>query len=432
MIAGLKISLCDLSMALSDVMDLVSPVFSGRHRQVAYIALSISREMGLPESERSTIAFAAALHDMGALSVRERVSAMEFEVVQPHAHAEHGYSLLRTFAPLAEAADIIRLHHVRWDERLDSEVVEAAGGNVPLGSYIVHISDRIAVLIDRTRDVLSQSGSIRDRIARESGAMFMPELVDVFEKLANREYFWLDLSSPSVGSVLHKRMHKADVELDFDMLLSLADLFRRTIDFRSRFTATHSAGVAAVAESLASRIGFSRRECLHMEVAGYLHDLGKLAIPTELLEKPGRLSPEEMNVMKSHTFYTYRTLESIPELSTIAEWAAFHHERIDGTGYPFKLSRKELPIGSRVMAVADVFTALTEDRPYRKGMSPEQAARVIRKMADGQALDPDVASEALTDLESINQARIDAQSKSTIEYDSFSSIPTEGRSAASD
>ena len=83
MIADLKISLCDLSMAPSDVMDLVSPVFSGHHRQVAYIALSISREMGLPESERSTIAFAAALHDMGALSVRERVSAMEFEVVQP-------------------------------------------------------------------------------------------------------------------------------------------------------------------------------------------------------------------------------------------------------------------------------------------------------------------------------------------------------------
>ena len=99
---------------------------------------------------------------------------------------------------------------MRWDERLDSEVVEAAGGHVPLGSYIVHISDRIAVRIDRTRDVLSQSGSIRDRIARESGAMFMPELVDVFEELANREYFWLDLSSPSVGSVLHKRMHKAD------------------------------------------------------------------------------------------------------------------------------------------------------------------------------------------------------------------------------
>ena len=204
--------------------------------------------MGLPESERSTIAFAAALHDMGALSVRERVSAMEFEVVQPHAHAEHGYSLLRTFAPLAKAADIIRLHHVHWDERLDSKLVEKASGNVPIGSYIVHISDRIAVLIDRERDALSQSGSIRDRIARESGAMFMPELVDVFEELANREYFWLDLSSPSVGSVLHKRMHKADVELDFDMLLSLADLFRRTIDFGSRFTATHSAGVAAVAD----------------------------------------------------------------------------------------------------------------------------------------------------------------------------------------
>lgn len=425
MIADLKISLSDLAMALSDTMDLVSPTFSGHHRQVAYIALSICKEMGIPENERSTIAFAAALHDVGALSVRERLSAMEFEVVQPHAHAEQGYSLFRSFAPLAEAADIIRLHHVRWDERLDSKAVDVAGGQVPLGSYIVHISDRIAVLINRQKEVLSQSGSIKDRIVRESGAMFMPDLVDAFAGLAGREYFWLDLSSRGVGSVLTKRMHGAGIELDIDTLLSLTDIFRRMIDFRSRFTATHSSGVAAVAESLASRIGFSRRECLDMRVAGYLHDLGKLAIPSELLEKPGRLSPEEMNLMRSHTFHTYRTLESLPQLSTIAEWAAFHHERMDGTGYPFKLSAEDLPIGSRIMAVADVFTALMEDRPYRKGMSSEQAEKVIRDMADAQVLDPDVVSEVFRDLESINQARMTAQSRSTMEYDSFSSTPSD-------
>jgi HD-GYP domain-containing protein (c-di-GMP phosphodiesterase class II) len=430
-IADLKISLCDLVMALSDTMDLVSTTLSGHHRQVAYVALSICKELGIPDNERNTVAFAAALHDAGALSVQERLNAMEFEVVQPHAHAQNGYLLLRSFAPLTEAADIIRLHHVRWDERLDSKVVEAAGGHVPLGSLIVHIADRISVLVNRRKEILSQSGSIKDQIVRESGAMFMPDLVDAFVALAKREYFWLDLSSPNIASVVTKRLHRAGIDLNTDTLLGLTDIFRRIIDFRSRFTATHSAGVAAVAEALANRIGFSKRECLHMRVAGYLHDLGKLAIPSELLEKPGKLDPEEMNVMRSHTFHTYRTLEAIPQLSTIAEWAAFHHERMNGTGYPFRLSAEDLPIGSRIMAVADVLTALMEDRPYREGMPPKQAEKVIRDMADAQALDSDVVSELFRDLEPINQARIAAQSTSTMEYDSFSPTPSDQWSVAS-
>jgi len=95
-----------------------------------------------------------------------------------------------------------------------------------------------------------------------------------------------------------------------------------------------------------------------MEIAGYFHDLGKLRVPKEILEKPGKLSTEEFNIIKSHTYHTYRILSHIPNFETINWWASFHHERLNGSGYPFRINAFNFPLGSRIMAIADVFTLL--------------------------------------------------------------------------
>ena len=127
-----------------------------------------------------------------------------------------------------------------------------------------------------------------------------------------------------------------------------------------------------------------------MLVAGYLHDLGKLAVNNAILEKPGQLDDEEFNSIKSHPFYTYRTLQVIKEFETINTWAALHHERLDGSGYPFHLTAEDIPLGSRIIAMADVFTAITEDRPYRKGMDRDEVLGVMSGMVAGKKLCPNV------------------------------------------
>jgi len=420
MLTDSTVSLRDLVLAMSNLMDLVNPVFSNHHHQVAYIALSIARELGLPEDEINAIVIAASLHDTGALSVRERLHLLEFEVLDRHAHAERGYSLLKSFEPLRRSAEIIRYHHVWWEEREEFLSSRAAANGIPLGSHILHISDRAAVQIRaENKDILNQSEEIVRRVAAKSGSMFMPVLVEIFANLARKEYFWLDLVSPGARAELLTQVNPVSIGLSSDRFLKFADLFRRVIDFRSRFTATHSAGVAAVAESLARHVGFSDGECLQMKVAGFLHDLGKLAIPAEILDKPGKLTFEEINAMKSHTYHTYRTLEQITGFSTIAAWAAFHHERLDGTGYPFKLSAKDIPIGARIMAVADVFTALTEDRPYRKGQSPDQALSVVKKMALENHLDPLIVSTVENNFEELNLIRATAQVQSLSQFGSL-------------
>lgn len=123
-------------------------------------------------------------------------------------------------------------------------------------------------------------------------------------------------------------------------------------------------------------------EVMMMEIAGNLHDIGKLRVPNSILEKPGKLTEEEFNVMKEHTYYTNMILQDMAGFEKIAHWAAYHHEKLNGRGYPFHLKYEDLDQGSRIMAVADIFSAITEVRPYRAGMDKEQAQKVLMENAE--------------------------------------------------
>lgn len=115
----------------------------------------------------------------------------------------------------------------------------------------------------------------------------------------------------------------------------MSELYRDLIDFKSTFTATHSAGVSEAASVIARLFGFTEQEEEMMKVAVNLHGLGKLAVPNSILEKPGPLTKHEMAIMKYHTYWTYAVLKGVEGFHQVTEWAAFHHERLDGSGYPF-------------------------------------------------------------------------------------------------
>jgi len=194
------------------------------------------------------------------------------------------------------------------------------------------------------------------------------------------------------------------------------------IDFKSEFTATHSSGVAAVAVELARVTGFSKNECWMIEIAGYLHDLGKLAIPSEIIQKAGRLNENERFIMRSHVYHTYQTLEPFEALQPVSRWGSLHQERLNGTGYPFGLDADGLPLGARIMAVADVFTALTEDRPYREGMDSRRAMAVLRSMSDKNELDATMVARIIENYDRMNVIREAAQSQAMREYTAFHKV----------
>lgn len=258
---------------------------------------------------------------------------------------------------------------------------------------------------------------ICEKIEGLSGEIFVPEMVAAFKSLAKEESFWFDIVSPSIDSLLVQKTTMKMVGLDLDKIISLSSLFSKLIDYRSKFTATHSSGVAAVAKALARMVGFSERECSMIEIAGNLHDLGKLAVPTEILEKVTSLTYEEMNIIRKHTYYTYHILKRIHALGSIVEWASFHHESLDGHGYPFKIKNGRLSLGSRILAIADVFSAITEDRPYRKGITRDKVLTVFQRMVDDNKLDSRVVSVLKANFDEINSVRSTAQADSVEKYE---------------
>lgn len=411
-----RIRLFDFLNCLSDIMDWISPLLNDHHKQVALISLRISDALERSVIEQNEIVCAGILHDIGAISLAERMESMKFEYATGQTHAEMGYYLIKIFEPMRKAAELIRFHHVPWE---NGQGRFSKGWQVPLGSRILFLADHIALLIKRDQEILGQVETIKAKISEVSGTLIEPQLVDAFLELADKEYFWLDLVSPLIGKQLEQTVRLETIYMTKKELLSFSSLIRRMIDFRSPFTATHSSGVSATAEELGVLAGLNEHECFELKVAGYLHDLGKLAIPTEILEKPGKLTDEEFNLMRAHTFYTFRALEPIEDLALINKYGSYHHERLDGTGYPFRLKRKDLPLGSRLLAVADVFTALTEDRPYRKGMTNEQTILILEKMGENNKLDKEVVALVREHHEAINRVRIEAQEKSREEYRSF-------------
>jgi len=411
-----QVNMVELIICLTNAEDLISPELANHHQQVAYLAFKIAEQLNLPIKQKRELIMAGLLHDVGALSLNDRLELIENEPPSAQDHAFKGARLIEGFPPLRNVADIIRYHHVSWN---NGEGITVRGSQVSLLSHIIHLADRIAVLVNRNHEIIGQITGIQNKILEQKNTTFMPELVDAFISMSVNEYIWLDIAYKPLLYILPSIVSFDIINLDSDEIINLTKIFANIIDFRSPFTANHTAGVAKTAEKLAELAGFSENECKMMLVAGYLHDLGKLAVKNEVLEKPSKLNVEEFNEIRSHTFYTYRLLQAIKEFETINIWASLHHEKLNGKGYPFHLTGKDIPLGARIMAVADIFTAITENRPYRKGMTNEQVINVLNSMVNDQSICPFVVAILMDNFDLINEIRKEAQWKSSIEYNYF-------------
>ncbi len=403
----------DLIECMADAIDLINPEIHHHHRRVICVAHYLGEQMGLPANQMENLTIAAAVHDIGALTRKSQQSIFRFED-NDSAHAVYGSNLLDVFPPFHHVAPIVLHHHAHWPAVRSAM---STGENVPLESQILHLADRLSVLIGEDF-TLTKAGSIASRITEKSGTWFKPDLVAAFNMVAKKESFWLDTKDAMANRIIKRNLVR-NLQLTSESLQSLGRMFRQMIDFRSSYTAAHSASVAIIAAVLADKMGFSEEECQMMHVAGDCHDIGKLAVPESVLDKGGTLLPEEYAVIRSHTYYTDRLLSAIPEFDSIRVWGALHHERMNGYGYPFKYSSAQIPMGSRIMAVADVFTATTEDRPYREGMQPGEALQVVTNMVGSGMLDPRVVHTLDGNFDEIMGYRAEAQQQALSDFKAF-------------
>ena len=411
MYQSVNINLLNLTLSLSDALDLSHPSLFQRQIRSAFVAWQLGRAASLPPEPLRNLFISALFNDLGALSPDEKVALYRGQAENLDGHCVRGERLLQTVPIFEPCAKIVRCHHKSWrdwDEPIENQLV--------LQSQILLLADTLERFINRDQYILHQNDQLTSRLASLSDNQIHPYVIDLLKHIGRREDFWLDITSPRLYSILLHGGPCRGIEVGLSELIIISEFVRNLIDFRSKFTVTHSAGVSTAGSMIATLFGLTELESELMKVAGNLHDLGKVAIPNSILEKSGKLTDEEFAVMRQHTYVTHTVLNSIGGIQQIAEWAAFHHERLDGSGYPFHLTAKKLGIGSRIISIADVFTALAEDRPYRKGMNKNDVMPILKDLGNKRLLDIRIIELLDANYEQIHWATSEAQEKAMYTY----------------
>jgi len=364
-----------LIFGLSYALDIAGNNNLSHSKSVAYISVMIGRRLDMAENKILHLYYIALLHDIGM--------GLTYQM-KPH--CIDGERMLKNLPLPNYVAKSVLYHHEYSD---GSGLFGLSGNDIPREAQIVCLASDFDDAFGMFDEVYCRNLFTRVRAWLDTNRhRYSRDVADAFSQLIEREHFLLDYFNQETKYHLSRTLVVNDlVRYSYGDIEKYARCFSDVIDRRSSFTYTHSHGIAKLARIASSGLGYSVDIQNQMYIAGLLHDIGKLCISPDILHKPGPLTLEERFEMNKHPYYTRKILEQIEGFEDIVNYAANHHEKIDGSGYPYHLQGQSLGELCRLMAICDVYQALTEQRPYRKPLLPEEVWGIIDEMVDKQHLD---------------------------------------------
>jgi HD-GYP domain-containing protein (c-di-GMP phosphodiesterase class II) len=414
-----EIPLSEVVGGLSYALDLTEGEPPGHAARSCLIGMRVAEELGLGAADRSDLFYALLVKDAGCSANAARMAALfgaddqyakhtskrvdwahalpaivwSLRTVEPggtllaraerlrairdegevtrklmQARCDRGAEIARLLGLSDQTAEAVRALDEHWDGR--GQPAGLRGEEIPLGGRILCLA--------QTAEIFHAAGGVRGamRVARvRRGTWFDPALVDALLATAGDRAFW---ASVSHGDLAGWEPSALLMTADEARLDQIAEAFAGVIDAKSPWTYRHSDRACVIAMSLAAALGVGDRTLTDMRRAALLHDVGKLAISNRILDKPGRLTAGEFAKVREHPRVTGQVLARIPGFDHLVALASAHHERLDGRGYPLGLAADELDLPMRVLAVADVYEALTSERPYRAAMTSDRAMETMR------------------------------------------------------
>lgn len=391
MLFNLNEFLMSISFALDFVeMDILG-VKSNHSKRTAYISLKIAEEIGLNSEQLCDIVALTIMHDNGA---SEKSLHDKFKTVNAlenlKEHCIIGERNSRQYPFLTNVEDVIKYHHERYD---GTGFFHLKGDEIPLMSQIIQLGD----IVDRTFDLQNNNFEMQQKITNfvkvQRERLFSPGLVDAFCNITKNTSFWDNLKDHFIDTALNADTPVYTKNLTLLEIRKITGVLSTIIDSKSKYTEKHSMDLCAKVSIMADFYKMHLDEKTKLMLAADLHDIGKLAVPNRILDSPAGLNKEDFEIIKKHTYYTRLALQNINGFEDITEWAANHHEKLNGKGYPFGKTAKELDFNSRLMACLDIYEALTEERPYRKSLSHEEAMRILKNMSNDGLIDTKITAD---------------------------------------
>ncbi|MEG0274492.1 MAG: HD domain-containing protein [Longicatena sp.] len=356
--------------------------------RVAYMAWKCALfEGNLQPEELRDFTITSFLHDIGAYKTDDIEKMVEFETQDIMKHSVYGYLFLKYLAPLKDYSRAILCHHMPYNKLKNY--------NIPEWKYIqiLFICDRFDILMTIYNDVQEA----KNKLLEHSETLFSLDMLDLF--------FQADVEHHFIEDVYLK-----DIELDFseiskilhsdEELRAYLDMITYSIDFRSEYMITHTMTTNRIALHIGKLMQVSTSELEKIDLGSIFHDLGKIGIPSEILDFPGKLDDEQMIIMRKHVDYTIEILDHLIE-EDIVQIAVRHHEKLNGTGYPLGLNENDLTMNERIVAVADIVSALYEQRSYKAALQKHEIVKILRSNVNHHELDSTIVETTIAHYDEI-------------------------------
>jgi putative nucleotidyltransferase with HDIG domain len=429
----LELKLSEIIAALSQALDMTEGQPEGHCVRCCWIGMHVAQEIGMSEAQQWELYYTLLLKDLGCSSNAARICELyltddlafkrDFKFVGDsfpqvvrfvlqHTGLQAGLSerfrsVLNIFKNGSEisqdliqtrcqrGADIARL--LRFPEAVANGIYsldehwngqgkpdQLVGENIPVYSRIALLAQVVDVF-----HVSEGQNAAMNEVRRRNGQWFSPELVAAMEKLTLNPTFWSTLSNNNLNDAV-EALEPASfiVPLDEDYLDDIATAFGQVVDSKSPFTSGHSSRVALYTDLISEELGLDPARRRWLKRAALLHDVGKLGVSNSVLDKAGKLDDNEWAAVKEHAALTEKILSKIKAFDELAKVAGAHHERLDGNGYPNRLSAVDISLETRIITTADIFDAITADRPYRGAIPIPETMKIMEKTV-GTAIDSD-------------------------------------------
>ncbi len=419
--------------ALSHALDVTEGQPPGHTLRCCRIGMAIGAEIGMSRGDLQDLYYVLLLKDLGCSSNAARICELyladdhtfksDYKLVGSGVPAALRFVLTHTglksgmaerFSAIANiirnggtiaremietrctrGADIAR--RMRFNEAVAAGIAsldehhDGQGKPVGLSGTSIPLASRIALLaqVADVFNVASGPSAARREVRRRTGTWFDPVIGAAFLAVSAQPGFWDALAAPTLDADVERlEPLPSPNPVDDALLDDVAEGFSMVIDGKSPYTGNHSERVTFYSNMISRELGFGEPERQKLRRAGLLHDIGKLGVSNSILDKPAKLDDHEWVSMRSHSALGEDILSRVPAFGCIASIAGAHHEKLDGTGYPRGIGSDLIPVEVRIVTAADVFDALTAERPYRKAMPQDTALRIMRSEV-GVAFDRD-------------------------------------------
>ncbi|MEG2176277.1 MAG: HD domain-containing protein [Oscillibacter sp.] len=393
----MKISLNDVLFAFSNGLDCVEAELLGatanHGKRVAYLCAVLGKYLGMSEETRFDLAACAVLHDNALTEYLRgecnRTQFAEADPVEMALHCQIGEKNAQRLDFHSDVSGAILYHHEHAD---GSGTFGKTASETPLMAQLIHLADALDVACNLGSYNKGTAQEVQAFLEANRATLFAPELVTLFLEHFPAEKLQ-QMQGDRIDALVRAELPECAREYSKQALLNIAQMFATIIDYKSEVTGTHSLGIAEKALTMAAYYGFDDETTQKLYLAAAVHDVGKLVVSRELLEKPEKLNAAEYQRIQAHAWHSYSILKQIHGFEDITNWAALHHEKLNGTGYPFGKTASELGQKERLMACLDVYQALMEKRSYKDSMSHGEAMAILRDMAQGGELDPGIVAD---------------------------------------